>query len=404
MKRILFIGGILYGSFCPAQNLEDKLNITVTSFTDTLVGGVGEIERDIMGNLFVADFGEKVWKINRFGTVSVFSDKMYGASGNTLDAQGNLYQAQYYGNTILKINRYTNEITEVAHKGLKGPVGLVFNNNKLHICNCNGNFIAQLDSNNQVTTIAKGDLFNCPNGIAVGPQGNLYVVNYRNANVVKIDKDNKVSLFAKLPATSGGHIIFSQGNFYATSFFDHKIFKLSMDGKVTHIAGSGKLGIANGAGIETEFSFPNGIVAGKGELYVNDKITDPNGGPLRTVIRKITFPNLTKLLTQALNSEGIPAARKLYKNYKENPLFANDKTQALINKLGYSFINSKQLDFAVVIFILNTESYPDSFNVWDSLAEAYLLKEDKENAKKYYLKSLELNPKNKNATDILKTL
>jgi cytochrome c-type biogenesis protein CcmH/NrfG len=45
-----------------------------------------------------------------------------------------------------------------------------------------------------------------------------------------------------------------------------------------------------------------------------------------------------------------------------------------------------------------------SYNTWDSLAEGYMIKGDKESAIKYYEKSLRLNPDNKNAVGKLKEL
>lgn len=50
------------------------------------------------------------------------------------------------------------------------------------------------------------------------------------------------------------------------------------------------------------------------------------------------------------------------------------------------------------------ESFPLSFNTWNSLGEAYLKKGDKINAKKNYDKSLELNPQNDNARKVLEQL
>ena len=403
MKKAIILIGLLYSLSAFSQQGNSNLDIVVSSFTDTLTGAVGEIESDIMGNLFVADFGEKVWKISPWGDVSIFSSSMYGASGNTLDLQGNLLQSQYYGNTIVKINRYTGEVSEIAHEGLAGPVGLTIHNKELYVCNCNGNFIATV-KDQKVIEFSKDPLFNCPNGITPGPDGNLYVVNYRSADVVKIDKDGKASLFVKLPATSGGHIIFFNGHFYLTSFFDHKIFKVSPQGEITHIAGSGTLGTVDGIGLDAQFSFPNGIVAMKGALYVNDKIDDPNGGPHRTVIRKITLPNLNNLLTPAITNGDFEEAKKIYYEYKHHPLFKGDNTEVIINRMGYNMLSNKKIDMAINLFLLNTESYPNSFNAWDSLAESYMIKGDNKKAKEYYKQSLKLNPQNTNATEKLKEL
>jgi len=50
------------------------------------------------------------------------------------------------------------------------------------------------------------------------------------------------------------------------------------------------------------------------------------------------------------------------------------------------------------------ESFPESFNVYDSLGEAYMVKGDNANAIINYEKSLVLNPDNTNASDMLKKL
>lgn len=56
------------------------------------------------------------------------------------------------------------------------------------------------------------------------------------------------------------------------------------------------------------------------------------------------------------------------------------------------------------MFKLNVEMYPQSFNTYDSLREAYRAHGDKDLAVANYKKSLELNPKNTNATAKLAAL
>jgi Tfp pilus assembly protein PilF len=56
------------------------------------------------------------------------------------------------------------------------------------------------------------------------------------------------------------------------------------------------------------------------------------------------------------------------------------------------------------MFKLAVSFYPKSANTYDSLAEAYEINGDRELAIKNYKRSLELNPKNTNAVDHLKTL
>lgn len=75
-----------------------------------------------------------------------------------------------------------------------------------------------------------------------------------------------------------------------------------------------------------------------------------------------------------------------------------------INISGYLLLNMKKTDEALKVFKLNTELFPDAFNTWDSLAEAYMVKGENAEAEKYYKKSLELNPDNSNAKKRLEKL
>ena len=79
-------------------------------------------------------------------------------------------------------------------------------------------------------------------------------------------------------------------------------------------------------------------------------------------------------------------------------------TEDQMNNLGYRLIRLKRFKDAIAVFKQNTVDFPQAFNTWDSLAEAYMLDGDKESAIKYYKKSLELNPDNTNAVQKLKEL
>ncbi len=65
-----------------------------------------------------------------------------------------------------------------------------------------------------------------------------------------------------------------------------------------------------------------------------------------------------------------------------------------LNALGYRFIQEGSYDKAVDILGYNVRLYPDSPNTYDSLAEAYFTKGDRENAIKYYKLAVEKNPGN----------
>lgn len=98
--------------------------------------------------------------------------------------------------------------------------------------------------------------------------------------------------------------------------------------------------------------------------------------------------------------EAIEGYRKIY---KETPRNAS-VTENRLNNLGYSLMQQKKLQEAIALFKLNVEFYPKAWNVYDSLAEAYMTNGDKELAITNYKKSLELNPQNTNGRERLKKL
>lgn len=66
-----------------------------------------------------------------------------------------------------------------------------------------------------------------------------------------------------------------------------------------------------------------------------------------------------------------------------------------LNNYGYTLmLQENDVDKALEIFKINVEKNPNSWNVYDSLAEAYSKKGDKANASKYYNAALKLAPDN----------
>jgi CubicO group peptidase (beta-lactamase class C family) len=75
-----------------------------------------------------------------------------------------------------------------------------------------------------------------------------------------------------------------------------------------------------------------------------------------------------------------------------------------LNLWGYKLLEQKHPDQALAILKLNTLLFPDSWNVYDSLAEVLEGTGDRPGAIKNYGRSLQLNPQNGNAADHLRKL
>ena len=104
--------------------------------------------------------------------------------------------------------------------------------------------------------------------------------------------------------------------------------------------------------------------------------------------------NVTNTFTKAviLEAKGnIEESKKL-----KEEAFVNAQEND-INNLGYQFLFAGKTDKALEIFQKNVEMYPDSWNVWDSLAECYMNKGENQKASEYYTKALGIAPENQHA-------
>ena len=79
-------------------------------------------------------------------------------------------------------------------------------------------------------------------------------------------------------------------------------------------------------------------------------------------------------------------------------------TENEINLLGYQYLNVQNYDKAIETFKMNIEKHPDSWNVYDSLAEAYAKSGNKEQALKNYEKALNITNEQAQKDRISKTI
>jgi DNA-binding beta-propeller fold protein YncE len=263
----------------------------IRALTEIIEGHqVGGVSADMVGDLYVADFGETVWKVSLEGERRVFATGLYGASGNAIDGQGNLLQANFYGDSLTKIDR-KGEAKQFA-AGLSGPVGVTVDRQTgdIYVANCRGNSIAKISPEGVVSPFAKSDLFKCPNGIALDRAGALYTVNFRDNRMLKIDRQGRVTPFTTVSDQGLGHVCFSVDRFYVTAFQSHEIFQVSLDGKSQRILGSSERGLVDGPDGTARLTFPNGISChpwGQ-RLYINEYVGETTSTiPRRAIVRQI---------------------------------------------------------------------------------------------------------------------
>jgi hypothetical protein len=114
--------------------------------------------------------------------------------------------------------------------------------------------------------------------------------------------------------------------------------------------------------------------------------------------------SIAEPLLAVLKTNAADAAVKEYQRLKSSKSEVYDFGEGELNNLGYELLGMKRTRDAVKILELNTEAYPQSSNVYDSLGEAYMADGSRELAIQNYEKSLRLDPKNANAVEKLKEL
>ncbi len=75
--------------------------------------------------------------------------------------------------------------------------------------------------------------------------------------------------------------------------------------------------------------------------------------------------------------------------------------EAEFNTLGYVFLFNEHVDESIFVFKTTINMYPESWNTYDSMGEALLVAGKYEKSRKYYEKSIAMNPENENGKKML---
>jgi sugar lactone lactonase YvrE len=226
--------------------------------------------------------------------VTPLARSIRGSSGVAFDRDGNVLQASFLDNRIVRITP-EGVASDVAASGLDGPVGLTVRpDGTILVCNCRSASVTSIGPDGASRVLASGDLFDCPNGITLGPDGGAYVTNYNDGRVVRVDTAGTATLFATVPEGQNAHIAFAGEAFYVTKIASHRIYRVSLDGQnVEPFAGNGEAGFTDGPALTATLAHPNGIAVSPDStaLYINT-LDGPWKGEeaTRIVLRRISLP------------------------------------------------------------------------------------------------------------------
>jgi sugar lactone lactonase YvrE len=300
------------------------------------------------GTLYIADTGNHVVRVvTTDGNINTFAGN--GSAGYTgdaglaiyaqldrpvgvaVDSSGNVYVADSGSFVVRKVTTDGN-IATVAGNGLPGFAGdggsgvgsqlsepediALDSSGNLYIADSDNNSVRKVDTSGNISTVAgnhtvgySGDgaaataaQLNRPVAVAVDSSGNLYIAEYTNDRIRKVDTKGVITTFAGNgtlgfagdgSAASGaqfynptGLAADAGGNLYVADSWNYRVRKITSSGTVSTVAGNGILGYSGDGSTATgaQLSAPTGVVVdGNRNIYIADsnnhrvrKVT-PNG-------------------------------------------------------------------------------------------------------------------------------
>lgn len=110
------------------------------------------------------------------------------------------------------------------------------------------------------------------------------------------------------------------------------------------------------------------------------------------------------IVNKAIEEDGLEAARSKFRELWNNRALDLQKTEGDMNQLGHKYLGEERFEEALMVFELNVETFPDSWNAYDSYGESLMKNGNTDLAIENYEKSLEMNPDNEGAKQMLEKL
>ena len=242
---------------------------------------------DADGNLFFSEyFNNRIRRVDSSGTISTVAGtgeegfsgdggpavdaQLHYPAGVTVDADGNLYIADFANLRIRKVDPSGTITTLVALSG--APTGMSMDAaGNLFYANSTYSRIRRVEPSGTITTIAgigrwgfSGDggpavqaALAAPSDVAVNAAGNLFIADENNHRIRRVDSSGIITTIAGTgergfsgdggPAVQaqlnspGGVAVDEDGNLYIADTENNRIRKIDPSGTITTIAGSGEV-------------------------------------------------------------------------------------------------------------------------------------------------------------------
>lgn len=262
---------------------------------------------DRNGDFFIADdFHDFLRKMTRTGVVTTLNDFVETdpsalvdmVFGMFVDRKGTLYYVDSEHGRVRKLvgkTKFTLFDTGEGIGSSLSPGIVVDREGAVYFFH---QFQLKKLKNGKLTTIAgrpiagfrdgtgKEARFSSTSGMAIAPDGTIYVCDSGNRRIRKITCNGAVRTVAGNGSAGSADgpvrnasfnfpqdlVLDRSGNIYLTDGFNHNIRKISASGYVSTVAGGTPAGFRNGSGKNARFNFPHGIaLSAVGDLYVVDE-------------------------------------------------------------------------------------------------------------------------------------
>lgn len=124
---------------------------------------------------------------------------------------------------------------------------------------------------------------------------------------------------------------------------------------------------------------------------------------INAILSYKVLQSLAEALEATYASGSITAVMEQYRTLAPRYTAVGRSTERDLNRLGYRLLAKGKLQDAIAVFELNVREHQLSYNVYDSLGDAYLRAGNRLAGLKGYQRSLELNPENDHARRVLAT-
>jgi trimeric autotransporter adhesin len=313
--------GLLFnsaGDFLVVDTQNQRLRQATSGVMETIAGGfIGDgsmatsaalvvpeaISFDKAGDYYIADSnGNRIRKVNAAGEIRTVAGT--GVSGYSGDGGAATAAMLYY------------------------PLGVTLDSvGNLYVADDGNNVIRKVDTSGNISTFATNANFSGLGVMAADSSNNLYVVDQGTCVVWKVSPSGTVSVVAgveftcgyngdKIPATTAqlntpvGVALDSHGNIFIADYGNNRIRKVNAKGTISTFAGNGTCGFLGDSGPpgSAELCSPEGVAAAAGGTVNIADVYIADTGNFR--IRKVhanTISTYAGTGLQGYNGDGLPA-------------------------------------------------------------------------------------------------